>query len=93
MDGLLEMDLEEAAAALAGLGHPVRLRLLQAVLRGQRGATDRGAVEGLATSGQLYHHLRELQAAGWLRSVGRGRYEVPPARVIPLLTTVVAAQR
>lgn len=93
VDGLLEIGPDGPAGALAALGHPVRLRLLQAVLRGQRGASELGGVEGLGTSGQLYHHLRELQAAGWLRSAGRGHYEVPPARVVPLLTILAAAQR
>ncbi len=93
VDGLLEMGPDDAASALAALGHPVRLHLLQAVLRGRRGASELGGEEGLGTSGQLYHHLRELQAAGWLRSAGRGHYEVPPARVVPLLTILAAAQR
>ena len=91
--GLLEMEVEDAAAPLAALGHPMRLRLLQAVLRGRRASTELGELEGLGTSGQLYHHLRELQAAGWLRSGGRGTYEVPPARVVPLLTILAAAPR
>lgn len=93
VDGLLDMEVEDVAGALAALGHPLRLRLLQAVLRGQRGTTELGGLEGLGTSGQLYHHLRELQASGWLRSAGRGHYEVPAARVVPLLTALAAAQR
>lgn len=91
VEALLAMEVDDTASALASLGHPVRLRILQAVLRGLQSATELGALEGLGTSGQLYHHLRELQAAGWLRSAGRGRYEVPPARVVPLLTTLAAA--
>lgn len=93
VDGLLAKEVEETASVLGALGHPLRLRLLQAVLQGQRAATELGRMEGLGTSGQLYHHLRELQAAGWLRSAGRGRYEVPPARVVPLLTMLAAAER
>ena len=92
VDGLLAMDVDGAAGALAALGHPARLRLLQAVLGGRRSSGELGALEGHGTSGQLYHHLRELQAAGWLRSAGRGTYEVPPARVIPLLTALAAAR-
>lgn len=90
---LAEMDVDDIASALAALGHPIRLRLLQAVLRGLQSATELGTLAGLGTSGQLYHHLRELQAAGWLRSAGRGHYEVLPARVVPLLTTLAAALR
>ena len=90
---LLAMDVEDVASTLAALGHPMRLRLLQAVLSGQTGATALGSMEGLGTSGQLYHHLRELQAAGWLHSSSRGRYQVPPARVVPLLTVLAATRR
>lgn len=92
-DGLLAMDVEDAASTLAALGHPVRLRLLQAVLSGQTTVAELGSMNGLGTSGQLYHHLRELQAAGWLHSAGRGRYHVPPARVVPLLTVLATTQR
>jgi hypothetical protein len=41
----------------------------------------------------VYHHLRQLTSAGWLRSAARGRYVVPPERVVPLLTVVAAARR
>ena len=37
-------------------------------------------IDGLGTTGQAYHHLRQLAAVGWLHSTGRGRYEVPPHR-------------
>lgn len=47
----------------------------------------------LLTSGQLYHHLRQLVSAGWLRATSRGSYAVPPDRVIPLLTILTAARR
>jgi DNA-binding HxlR family transcriptional regulator len=93
VETLLDMELDDVASALAALGHPVRLLVLQAVLRGLHSATELGTLPGLGTSGQLYHHLRELQATGWLRSAGRGHYEVPPARVVPLLTTLAAAMR
>lgn len=89
-DELLAGGWGVAAASLAALGHPVRLALLQAVLRGTATAADLAGIEGLGTSGQLYHHLRELVAAGWLRSPGRGRYEVPAGRVVALLVVVAA---
>ncbi len=92
-DAVVHADWSTSAEVLAALGHPVRLALLREVLQGVRTSTELGAVEGLGTSGQLYHHLRPLLATGWLRSVGRGRYEVPAVRVIPLLAIITAAQR
>lgn len=93
VDALLDADWDLSADVLAALGHPVRLILLREILRGTQTVTGLGSVEGLGTSGQVYHHLRQLVAVGWLRSAGRGRYEVPAARVVPLLVVVAAAQR
>jgi hypothetical protein len=92
-DGLLDTDWAAGADTLAALGQPVRLLLLREVLRGVRTTAELGAIEALGTSGQLHHHLRQLVASGWLRSTGRGRYEVPATRVVPLLVVIAAAQR
>lgn len=90
---LLEADWTERVEPLRALGHPVRLALLQAVVRGQRGTAELAAIEGVGTTGQLHHHLRLLVSAGWLQAAGRGRYEVPAPRVIPLLATLMAVAR
>lgn len=90
---LLERDWSEFATSLGALAHPVRVALLQEILRGRRTAHDLSADERFGTSGQLYHHLRQLVAAGWLRQLGRGRYAVPPERVVPLLTIMMGADR
>lgn len=78
--------------ALSALAHPARLNVLREVLSGRNTASALAA-EGPGTSGQLYHHLRQLTSAGWLRAAGRGRYEIPAVRVIPLLTILAAASR
>lgn len=92
-DELLDSDWTEVADTVTALGHPIRLMLLQAVLAGSRTVTELAETEGLGTTGQLYHHLRPLVTAGWLRTRGRGRYEVPATRVVPLLAIIAAAQR
>lgn len=84
-EGLLEADWSEHSAPYAALGHPVRLTLLRAVLRGIRSAAQLQEAAALHTTGQLYHHLKQLTAAGWLQAEGRGRYHVPAGRVVPLL--------
>ncbi|ACZ21227.1 hypothetical protein Sked_12850 [Sanguibacter keddieii DSM 10542] len=91
--GLLEVDWTDRAAALAALGHPVRVELLRHVLSGTRATADLAAIDSLGTTGQLHHHLRQLLTAGWLRQAGRGTYEVPPRRVVPLLVCLVAVER
>nr|WP_232541507.1 helix-turn-helix domain-containing protein [Nocardia bovistercoris] len=92
-DDLLLDDADSAAECLAALGSPVRLRLLRAVLSGRRTAAELAELDGVGTSGQIYHHLRQLAAVGWLQTAGRGRFEVPPNRVVPLLVALASAQR
>ncbi|WP_045743785.1 helix-turn-helix domain-containing protein [Actinoplanes rectilineatus] len=90
---LLDSDWSPHAAVLAALAHPARIGLLARVLQGACTAQELVRIDGMGTSGQVYHHLRQLVAAGWLHTVGGGRYEVPVARVIPLLTTILGARR
>jgi hypothetical protein len=78
------------AAVLGALGHPVRLRLLREVLTGTRTTAQLADLPGLGTTGQLHHHLRQLTAAGWLRTTARGAYAVPADRVVPLHVVLAA---
>lgn len=88
---ILDGDFADAAPTLSALAHPVRLTLLQAVLAGTHQTAELSALPGIGTSGQVYHHLNQLAAAGWLRSPRRGRWEVPGERTIPLLALLMAA--
>ncbi|MFD9909941.1 ArsR/SmtB family transcription factor [Streptomyces sp. NPDC059063] len=87
---VLDADPAVAAESFAALGHPVRLRLLREILGGRRTAAELAALDGIGTTGQIYHHLRQLTAAGWLQTTGRGRHEVPAGRVVPLLVALSA---
>ncbi len=89
---LLQQSWENAAQVFAALGHPTRLRLLRAVLSGMTRTAQLAQLKDLGSAGPLYHHLRELVAAGWLKSAGRGLHHVPTERVIPLLTMLVASE-
>lgn len=91
-DQLLDEDWTAAADSFAALGHPVRLRLLREILGGRRTAADLAALDDIGTTGQIYHHLRQLTAAGWLETTGRGRHEVPAGRVVPLLVALSVAR-
>jgi hypothetical protein len=92
-DAVLDADWTEWAGALAALGNPVRLTLLQQILRGTSTVSGLSEVQGLGTSGQIYHHLRQLTAEGWLHSPSRGVFAVPPTRVVALLAILVALER
>ncbi|MFC5746179.1 ArsR/SmtB family transcription factor [Actinomadura rugatobispora] len=90
---LLADDWSQAADALSALAHPVRLLLLREIMCGARTTAELAAHERLGTTGQLYHHLRQLVAAGWLRTTARGQYAVPGERVVPILTILAATRR
>ena len=89
---LLDIDWAEAAEVFAALGHAMRLRLLREILGGRRTATELTGLDDVGTSGQIYHHLRQLTAAGWLRQAGRGRYEIPETRLVPLLVALATTR-
>ncbi|TMQ94738.1 winged helix-turn-helix transcriptional regulator [Actinomadura soli] len=93
VDDLLADDWSQSAERLAALAHPVRLLLLREILHGARTTAELASHERLGTTGQLYHHLRQLVAAGWLRTTARGRYSVPGERVVPILTMLAATRR
>jgi len=93
MVDLLDADWAPEAEPIAALAHPVRLALLREVLKGARSVSALASLPGLGTSGQLYHHLKPLLAEGWLQPAGRGRYEVPNDRVLPLLGIIAAVRR
>ncbi|MCX4586315.1 helix-turn-helix transcriptional regulator [Streptomyces sp. NBC_01481] len=92
-DTVLDGDWADAAESFAALGQPIRLRLLREILGGRCTAVELTELDGTGTTGQIYHHLRQLSAAGWLQTAARGRYEVPADRVVPLLVMLTAAGR
>jgi hypothetical protein len=88
---VMEADWSEGSAAFAALGHPVRLLLLKLILGGVQSTAELQEHEALGTTGQLYHHLRQLVSTGWLQVTGRrGHYSVPGTRVVPLLVVLTA---
>lgn len=93
VDTTLHSEWADRADALSALGHPIRLLILQRIATGTRSTAELAAIAELGTTGQLHHHLRLLVAAGWLNSAGRGHYEIPVARMVPLLAILVAATR
>ena len=84
-EALLQADWAGLQPVIAALAHPVRLAILRACLDAERTPADLMALDGMGTTGQLFHHLKALQAAGWLRSLQRGHYQVPGERAVPLL--------
>ncbi|WP_047871959.1 helix-turn-helix transcriptional regulator [Nocardiopsis sp. RV163] len=91
VERLEESDWARHAASLDALGNPVRLQLLQAVWRGTGTVAALAERSDFGSTGQIYHHVNLLAAAGWLITVRRGHYAIPPERVVPLLAVLTAA--
>jgi DNA-binding transcriptional ArsR family regulator len=89
---LFKQDWATLDVVIAALGHPVRLRLLKCILEGKQTKAELEKLDGIGTTGQLYHHLKSLEEGGWVRSLQRGTYGVPAERVVPLLSILLAAQ-
>jgi hypothetical protein len=85
-------DWSTAASALAALGSPIRLTLLREIVRGHATVNALSQVEGLGTSGQIYHHLRHLTAEGWLHTPTRGTFAIPASRATALNAILVALE-
>jgi len=88
---LFEQNWSDWAGTFEALGHPVRLELLRALAHGVRDVRALGALPAMKTTGQLYHHLRVLAAAGWVRQLQRNHYTIVPDRVVALMIIVAAA--
>lgn len=90
---LFDSDFADRADSLAALAQPVRLRLIQRILTDVSTVNDLLGTGEFGTSGQVYHHLRQLVSAGWLQTTGKSRYEVPASRVVPLLVILLGVDR
>ena len=89
---LADLDWAALATTLDALGNPVRLNILRAVWSGISTVAELKDQEGFGTTGQIYHHVNQLVAAGWLTTHRRGRYVIPADRQVPLLVILVAAK-
>jgi hypothetical protein len=91
LPAVLGLEPARLARALATLGHPARLALVHALLRGPAGSQELQEVLGVSSAGPLYHHLKDLIAAGIVVQARRNVYEIPAHHVVPLLTVLAAA--
>lgn len=87
---VLETDLTAASSVLAALGHPVRVELVRRILLGAHTLAQLQQVQGVRTTGQVHHHLRELRSAGVVLAA-RNHFTVVPERVVPVLVALAAA--
>lgn len=60
-------------------------------MRGDRTIPQLSSALPEASTGQIYHHLAQLMAAGIAVQPRRGAYGMPPHHVVPVLATLAAA--
>lgn len=82
---------DDAMGRIAALAHPVRGAIMRHLLATPASVTELVESELVSSTGTAYHHLKELQAAGWVHKQD-GMFEIPPARVIPLMAIVIAGE-
>ncbi len=88
---LLALDTEAVAPLLLALGSPWRLQLVRVLLGGPRSSQQLQEAFGLGSPGQLYHHLKELLAAGIVEQRARSEYRLAGRKNVPFLTILSAA--
>lgn len=79
------------AQILSVLGSEVRLAILRTLLDGSKTVAELVAELRLGTTGQAYHHVRELERAGYVRQREGGRYHFDPDRGRIYLTALALA--
>ncbi|WP_286204513.1 winged helix-turn-helix domain-containing protein [Corynebacterium afermentans] len=82
---------DDALARIAALAHPVRGAILRHLLAAPASVTELVESDLVSSTGTAYHHLKELQAAGWVHKQD-GVFKIPPARVVPLMAMVIAGE-
>jgi DNA-binding transcriptional ArsR family regulator len=89
-DDVVHTDPEPAARVLAALASPVRLRIIGSLVAGPATTSELAERVVGGTSGQLFHHLKELLAVGVVHQPRRGVYALRPQHAVPLLAVLSA---
>lgn len=89
---IMEQAWDDPMKKLAASAHPLRGRILHHLLA--EPATVATLVDSgvVSSTGTAYHHLAALDSAGWIEKSGHGLYSIKPARVVALLTLILAME-
>lgn len=93
MPDVLDTDPDAVAKVFAALASPARVTVLRTLLDGPRTSQQLRAELDDASVGQLYHHLRELLAAGLIIQPARSRYAIQRGAVVMVCAQLIAAGR
>ena len=89
---LFEAAPEQLAQIFAALSSPHRVIILRTLCERACTAQQLQEVLGMGSAGQLYHHLKELVAAGLITQRERSSaYTIEPTKVIPICAALMVA--
>lgn len=89
---LFEAAPDLLAQIFAALASPHRVIILRTLCERPCTAQQLQEVLGMGSAGQLYHHLKELLAAGLITQRERSSaYTIEPAKVIPVCSALMVA--
>lgn len=92
VQSLMEAPPDLLAPIFAALASPHRLILLRTLCERTCTAQQLQEVLGMGSAGQLYHHLKELLAAGLITQRERSSaYTIAPEKVIPIYAALMVA--
>jgi DNA-binding transcriptional ArsR family regulator len=93
LSAVAEVEPASVARVFAALGSPFRILLLRALLQGPRTSQELQAELDVGPAGQLYHHLKELLAAGLVIQQKRSVYAIRDQKALMVCIAVVVAKR
>lgn len=73
---LIAIPCHQVAHVLGVLGNEVRLAILRELLTGPKTVVQLTESLGMQTTGQAYHHLKELQRAGYVADKRAEKYSI-----------------
>ena len=76
VEELLAAPCHRVAHVLGVLGNEVRLAILRELIDGPKTVVQLTESLGMQTTGQAYHHLKELQRAGYVAEKKAGKYSI-----------------
>jgi DNA-binding transcriptional ArsR family regulator len=91
LEDALDADPQLVSRTFAALGSPFRVTILRALLEGPRTSQELQEVLAVGPVGQLYHHLRELQAAGLIVLRRRSVYALQSGKLLGLCLAFIGA--
>ncbi len=86
-----ETGADSIASLFGALANPHRIRILRELVTGPMSTGELGQRLDQPSSGQLFHHLKELLAAGVIHQPERGTYAIRREDAIPLLAALSCA--